>query len=251
MTRREEEFTPADGHTVKLYTCGPTVYNVVTIGNLRFFLFADLLCRSLSYLGYEVHQVMNLTDVDDKTLAGAGSEGLSLAEFTRKYADLFFSDLATLNIQPAWKYPRATEYVPQMQTLIQTLLDKGHAYVTEGSVYFDISSFPPYGRLSGVRPEQATEARQYGRLQADEYEREEVTDFALWKAAKPEEPSWPSPWGPGRPGWHIECSAMALDLFGSTLDIHAGGVDLLFPHHENEIAQSEAATGQQFCRFWL
>jgi cysteinyl-tRNA synthetase len=253
LTRREEEFAPADGRTVNLYTCGPTVYNVVHIGNLRTFLFEDLLCRYLHYLGYEVRQVMNLTDVDDKTILGAQSEGLSLADFTRKYADLFFEDLDALGIQPAWKYPRATEFIPQMLALIQTLIDTGHAYVTEdGSVYFDISSFPQYGRLSGVKPEEAEEARQYGRLQADEYEREQVTDFALWKATKPGEPCWPSPWGEGRPGWHIECSAMAMHLFdGTTLDIHAGAVDLLFPHHENEIAQSEAATGKLLARFWL
>ncbi len=251
LSRREEEFAPTDGQIVRLYTCGPTVYNVVTIGNLRTFLFEDLLCRYLRYLGWEVHQVMNLTDVDDKTIAGAQSENLPLSEFTQRYIDLFFQDLRTLNIEPAWKYPRATEHVPQMLALVQTLLEKGHAYLSDGSVYFDISSFPAYGRLSGVSPEEAGEARQYGRLQTDEYEREAVADFVLWKAAKPGEPSWTSPWGPGRPGWHIECSAMSMEYLGETLDIHAGAVDLLFPHHENEIAQSEAATGKPFARFWV
>ncbi len=251
LTRREEEFAPAEGHTVRLYTCGPTVYNVVHIGNLRFFLTVDLLCRYLRYRGWEVHQVMNLTDVDDKTIAGSQREGLPLAEFTERYAQLFFQDLQTLAIEPAWKYPRATEHIPQMLEIVQTLLDKGHAYVSEGSVYFDISSFPSYGRLAGVRPEEAAEAREYGRLQADEYEREAVADFVLWKAAKPGEPSWDSPWGPGRPGWHIECSAMSMEYLGPTMDLHAGAVDLLFPHHENEIAQSEAATGQPFSRFWM
>jgi len=250
LARREEDFAPADGHTVRLYTCGPTVYNVVTIGNLRFFLAADLLCRYLRYLGWEVHQVMNLTDVDDKTIAGCQSEGVPLSEFTGRYAELFFQDLCTLNIAPAWKYPRATEHIPQMLALIQTLLDKGHAYVRDGSVYFDISSFPQYGRLSGVRPEEAADVREFGRLQEDEYEREAVADFVLWKAAKPGEPTWDSPWGPGRPGWHIECSAMSMQYLGETMDLHAGAVDLLFPHHENEIAQSEAATGQPFSRFW-
>ena len=250
LTRREEDFAPADGQTVRLYTCGPTVYNVVHIGNLRFFLAADLLCRYLRYRGWEVHQVMNLTDVDDKTIAGAQSEGVPLSEFTERYAELFFRDLRTLNIEPAWKYPRATEHLPQMLALIQTLLDKGHAYVSEGSVYFNIASFPQYGRLSGVKPEEAAEARDFGRLQEDEYEREAAADFVLWKAAKPGEPTWDSPWGPGRPGWHIECSAMGMEYLGETMDLHAGAVDLLFPHHENEIAQSEAATGRPFSRFW-
>jgi cysteinyl-tRNA synthetase len=250
LTRREEEFAPADGHTLRMYSCGPTVYNVVHIGNLRFFLTVDLLCRYLRYRGWEVHQVMNLTDVDDKTIRGAQSEGVSLSEFTERYTELFFSDLRTLAIEPAWKYPRATEHIPQMLALIQTLVDKGHAYVSEGSVYFNIASFPPYGRLSGVRPEEAAEAREFGRLQEDEYEREAVADFVLWKAAKPGEPTWDSPWGPGRPGWHIECSAMAMEYLGETMDLHAGAVDLLFPHHENEIAQSEAATGKPFSRFW-
>ncbi|HEY3397560.1 MAG TPA: cysteine--tRNA ligase [Armatimonadota bacterium] len=251
LSRREEEFTPADGHTVKLYSCGPTVYNFAHIGNLRSFLFYDLLCRYLRYTGWEVHQVMNLTDVDDKTILGARSEGVSLGEFTEGYATLFFEDLTKLGIKPAWKYPRATAHIPQMLDLIQTLVDKGHAYVSEGSVYFNIASFPQYGRLAGITPEAGEEAREFGRLQADEYERETVADFVLWKAAKEGEPSWDSPWGPGRPGWHIECSAMAKEYLGDTLDIHTGAVDLLFPHHENEIAQSEAATGKPFSRFWL
>ena len=251
LTRREEEFAPADSHTVRMYSCGPTVYNVAHIGNLRSFLFYDLLCRYFRYKGWEVHQVMNLTDVDDKTIRGAQAAGLSLEEFTQKYIDLFFADLDRLNLERAWKYPRATEFIPQMQRLIATLIEKGHAYASEGSVYFDISSFPQYGRLSGVRPEEAAQAREFGRLQDDEYEREAVADFVLWKAAKPDEPSWESPWGPGRPGWHIECSAMSMQLLGATLDIHTGAVDLLFPHHENEIAQSEAATGEPFSRFWV
>ena len=251
LTRRLEDFSPLEPGVVRLYSCGPTVYSFAHIGNLRTFLFNDLLCRWLRYQGLEVRQVMNLTDVDDKTLAGALSEGVSLQEFTQRYTDYFFEDLHTLGIEPAWRYPRATEHIPQMLALVQTLVDRGHAYVSEGSVYFDISSFPAYGRLSGLDPSQSAEPGEWSRLQADEYEREAAADFVLWKAAKEDEPSWDSPWGPGRPGWHIECSAMAMEYLGPTLDLHTGAVDLLFPHHENEIAQSEAATGQPFVRLWL
>ncbi len=251
LTRKEEEFQPADGHTVKLYTCGPTVYDYAHIGNLRTFVFYDILCRWLRYLGYEVRQVMNITDVDDKTIQRSRQEGVALAEYTRRYEQFFFEDLATLNVEPAWKYPRATEHIPQMLQMVQGLVEKGYAYVSQGNVYFDISKFPHYGRLSGVRPDSQARDSAFGRLQGDEYEREEAGDFALWKAAKPGEPSWDSPWGPGRPGWHIECSAMAYTYLGATLDIHVGAVDLLFPHHENEIAQSEAFTGEPFCRFWV
>jgi cysteinyl-tRNA synthetase len=252
LSRRLDDFAPADARTVKLYTCGPTVYDVAHIGNLRTFLFGDLLVRALRYLGFEVHNVMNLTDVDDKTIAGAVGRGLSLREYTDEYIALFHEDLAALRLRPAWKYTRATDYIPQMLALVQTLLDRGHAYVRDGSVYFDISSFDRYGVLSGVRPD-ADEAQRgaYSRLEADEYSREDVRDFALWKASAPGEPSWDSPWGPGRPGWHIECSVMSMENLGATLDLHVGGVDLIFPHHENEIAQSEAATGHKFVRFWV
>ena len=248
LTRRLEDFAPLDGRIVRMYTCGPTVYDVAHIGNLRTFLFSDLLARTLAFLGWEVRNVMNITDVDDKTIAGARSKGVSLHEFTRTYERLFFEDLHTMGIRPAWKYPRATEHIPEMLDLIQTLIEKGHAYVREGSVYFDISTFPRYGALSGVS---ATTEQAYSRLEADEYERDDVRDFALWKAAKPDEPTWESPWGPGRPGWHIECSVMSTKYLGTTLDIHVGGVDLIFPHHENEIAQTEAATGEKFVRFWV
>ncbi len=250
MTRHKDEFQPLQEGLVTLYACGPTVYDFPHIGNLRTFLWSDLLARMLRRRGFEVHNVMNVTDVDDKTIDGAEREGVSLGEYTQRYADYFFEDLDRLRIEPAWKYPRATEHIPQMLEVVQTLVEKGHAYEQDGSVYFDISSYPRYGRLSGVVPEEQT-SREFGRLDSDEYAREDVRDFVLWKAAKPGEPSWDSPWGPGRPGWHIECSAMSIEYLGKTIDMHMGGVDLIFPHHENEIAQSEAATGQEFVRYWI
>ena len=251
-SRHLEDFRPADGETARIYSCGPTVYDFAHVGNFRAFIFGDIMCRWLRRLGYETHQVMNITDVDDKTIAGARRDGLSLQEFTRRYEQAFLEDLEALNVEPAWKYPRATEHIEQMQALVATLLEKGHAYETEGSVYFDISSFPRYGSLSGVAPDSQARDSAFGRLDGDQYEREEAADFVLWKAQRePEEPAWDSPWGPGRPGWHIECSAMAMAYLGPTLDIHNGGVDLRFPHHENEIAQSEAATGEPFVRFWV
>ena len=248
-TRRQEPFAPADGKVARVYSCGPTVYDFTHIGNLRTFVLNDILGRYLAYKGWEVRQVMNITDVDDKTISGALTQGVSLSEYTQQYTEYFFEDLETLHIKPAWKYPRATEHIEQMQALVQTLLDKGHAYEVEGNVYFDISSLPDYGKLSGIQPEELGDS-DFSRLD-DEYDREEAGDFVLWKAAKPDEPSWDSPWGPGRPSWHIECSVMSMEYLGPTLDIHTGAVDLIFPHHENEIAQSEAATGQQFVRFWL
>ncbi len=251
LTKGKEAFQPADGHTARIYSCGPTVYDFAHIGNLRTFMFNDILCRYLRFKGFEVKQVMNITDVDDKTIAGAQAEGISLSEYTQKYTQYFFEDIDTLSIQPAWKYPKATEHIPQMQQMVQKLIDNGHAYVADGSVYCDISTFADYGKLSGIRPEELSGSAEFSRLEGDQYEREEAGDFVLWKAAKPNEPSWDSPWGPGRPGWHIECSAMSMAYLGSTLDIHTGAVDLIFPHHENEIAQSEGATGQQFCRFWV
>ncbi len=252
LTRRLSEFEPADGKTALVYSCGPTVYDYPHIGNFRAFVFGDILCRWLRCSGYETHQVMNITDVDDKTIAGSRREGVSLQEYTQRYEQAFFEDLATLNVEPAWKYPRATEHIEEMQALISTLVEKGHAYVVDGNVYFDIGSFSRYGALSGVEANSEARDSAFGRLEGDEYDREEINDFVLWKAQKePEEPAWDSPWGPGRPGWHIECSAMSMKYLGSTLDIHNGGVDLLFPHHENEVAQSEAATGETFVRYWL
>ena len=251
LTRRKEQFEVPEGEPVRIYSCGPTVYDFAHIGNLRTFVFNDVLCRYLRYQDYETHQVMNITDVDDKTINGAQAAGMSLGEYTRRYEQYFFDDLGTLRVEPAWEYPRATEHIAEMIELVQTLLEKGHAYEREGSVYFDISGWPQYGRLSGTDITQAGSACQLSRMDADEYEREQVQDFALWKAAKEDEPSWDSPWGPGRPGWHIECSALGMKYLGQPLDIHTGGVDLIFPHHENEIAQSEAATGEPFCQFWL
>lgn len=250
LTRHKDELVPGEDQVVTVYACGPTVYDFPHIGNLRTFLVGDLLCRTLRHKGFQVKQVMNITDVDDKTIARATREGVSLREYTERYTQYFFEDLKTLRIQPAWKYPRATEHIPQMLQIVQGLLEKGHAYVREGSVYFDLDSFRSYGRLSGVAVE-AVSGGDYGRLDADEYDRESAQDFVLWKAAKDGEPSWDSPWGPGRPGWHIECSAMSMAYLGETIDIHLGGVDLLFPHHENEIAQSEALTGKPFVRYWV
>jgi len=252
LTRKKEPFEPADGKTVLIYTCGPTVYGPPHIGNYRTFVFEDVLCRALRYKGWNVKQVMNITDVDDKTIRDSAAQGLTLQDFTRQYEQVFFEDLATLRVAQATVYPRATEHIPEMIDITQKLLERGHAYEVEGNVYFRIASFPGYGKLSGVRPTDTdARSRDFSRLESDEYEKEDVQDFALWKAAKPGEPTWDSPWGPGRPGWSIECSAMAMKHLGVTLDIHTGGIDNLFPHHENEIAQSEGATGQPFSRFWM
>jgi len=252
LTRRKEPFEPADGKTVLIYTCGPTVYGPPHIGNYRTFVFEDILCRQLRYQGWEVRQVMNITDVDDKTIRDSAAAGISLREFTTEYERIFFEDLETLRVVPAAVYPRATETISEMVDLTQRLIDRGHAYVMESNVYFRISSSPAYGKLSGVRPTDTdARSRAFSRLESDEYEKEDVQDFALWKAAKPGEPTWDSPWGLGRPGWSIECSAMAMKHLAETLDIHTGGIDNLFPHHENEIAQSEAATGKPFSRFWM
>lgn len=249
-TRHKEDFKPLEEGVVRLYACGPTVYDFPHIGNLRTFLLSDLLARVLKRRGYEVRNVMNITDVDDKTIRGATEEGVSLREYTEKYTEFFFEDLSTLRIEPAWEYPRATDHIDGMLEVVQKLLERGHAYEHEGSVYFDISSFPGYGKLSGIVPEESA-SREFGRLDQDEYEREDVRDFVLWKASKEDEPSWESPWGPGRPGWHIECTAMSTAYLGNTLDIHLGGVDLVFPHHENEVAQSEAYTGTDFVHYWV
>ena len=248
LGRQLEAFAPAAAGEAKLYTCGPTVYNTVHIGNLRTFLFEDLLKRALVFLGYRVTHVMNLTDVDDKTIRGAQEQGVPLDEFTAPYIDAFFSDLDTLGVERADVYPRATRHVAEMIEMIGKLIERGHAYLSDGSVWFRIASDEDYGKLSGFRLD---EARQGDRVVSDEYEKEDVRDFVLWKGAKPGEPTWDSPWGPGRPGWHIECSAMSAKYLGETFDIHCGGVDNIFPHHENEIAQSECATGQPFVRTWL
>src|SRR5215471_18226044 len=248
LGRRIVDFEPREPGHVRLYTCGPTVYNTVHIGNLRTFLWEDVLRRHLKAKGWRVTHVMNLTDVDDKTIRGAHEAKQSLRDFTTKYAELFFKDIDRLGFERAEVYPRATDHVPEMQAITTTLLEKGFAYESEGSVYFRISTFPGYGKLSGI---DLAEARRGERVADDEYEKEDVKDFVLWKAGKPGEPSWPSPWGDGRPGWHIECSAMSMKFLGEHFDIHTGAVDNIFPHHENEIAQSEAATGQTFVDVWL
>ncbi|HEY3170041.1 MAG TPA: cysteine--tRNA ligase [Thermoanaerobaculia bacterium] len=248
LGRKLVDFSPLEAGHVRLYTCGPTVYNVVHLGNLRTFVFEDVLRRHFLARGDRVTQVMNLTDVDDKTIRGAQEAGVSLAEFTAKYADAFFRDIGRLGIEPAERYPKATEHVPEMVEMIRKLEERGHTYETEGSVYFRISTFPDYGKLSGIDLEKT---RRGERVADDEYEKEDARDFALWKSAKPGEPSWPSPWGAGRPGWHIECSAMSMKYLGDRFDIHTGAVDNIFPHHENEIAQSEGATGHRFVEVWL
>ncbi|HET7451731.1 MAG TPA: cysteine--tRNA ligase [Thermoanaerobaculia bacterium] len=235
------------GH-VRMYTCGPTIYNRVHIGNLRTFVWEDVLRRALARLGWKVTQVMNLTDVDDKTIRGAAEAGLPLRDFTEQYAEAFFRDLETLGVEKAEQYPRATDHVPEMIALVEKLKARGHTYESDGSVWFRIASFPDYGRLSGI---DLTQARQGARVADDEYEKEDAKDFALWKAGKPGEPAWDSPWSRGRPGWHLECSAMSMKYLGDTFDIHTGAVDNIFPHHENEIAQSEGATGRKFVQYWL
>ncbi|KDA53233.1 cysteinyl-tRNA synthetase [Thermoanaerobaculum aquaticum] len=246
--RTAERFTPLQPGEVRMYTCGPTVYNYVHIGNLRTFLFEDVLRRTLKVAGFQVRQVMNLTDIDDKTIRGANAEGVSLRAYTDRYIAAFFEDIDTLRCERVEYYPRATDFIPQMVELIARLKEKGYTYELEGSTYFRIAAFPDYGKLSGVDPSQIKPG---ARVDADEYEKEDVRDFVLWKAARPGEPYWDTPFGPGRPGWHLECSTMAIALLGESIDIHAGGVDLIFPHHENEIAQSEAATGKPFVKYWL
>ena len=252
LTRQVESFTPADGRTVRMYTCGPTVYNPAHLGNFRTFLFEDLMRRVLALRGWRVEQVMNLTDVDDKIIRRAFEQGKSITQVTEPVIEIFHRDREYLRIQPAEQYPRATEFIPQMIALVQRLVDRGVAYQAEdGSVYFAIDRFPGYGKLSRL---DTREVKSGARVLQDDYSKENAQDFALWKAAKPEDEAtgaaWDSPWGRGRPGWHLECSAMAMDLLGETLDLHCGGIDLIFPHHEDEIAQSEAATGRTFSRVW-
>ena len=252
LTRQVEPFAPMDGRTVRVYSCGPTVYNPAHLGNFRTFLFADLLRRTLRLRGWQVHQVMNLTDVDDKIIKRANERGVTIRDVTEPIAEIFHQDREYLRIEPAESYPRATEFIPQMIALVERLIERGVAYLAEdGSVYFAIGRFPGYGKLSRL---DARELRAGARVAQDDYSKENAQDFALWKAAKEEDErtaaAWDSPWGRGRPGWHLECSAMAMSLLGETIDIHSGGVDLIFPHHEDEIAQSEGATGKTFSRFW-
>ena len=252
MTRSVQPFAPADGKTVSMYSCGPTVYNPAHLGNFRSFLFYDLLRQAMKLRGWKVRQVMNLTDVDDKIIKRANEQGKTIREVTEAVTQVFMADRDYLRIKPADDYPKATEYIPQMIDLVRRLLDRGVAYHAEDkSVYFAIGRFAGYGRLSRL---DTREVKAGARVAQDDYTKEHAQDFALWKAAKPEDErtgaAWDSPWGRGRPGWHLECSAMAMDLLGETLDLHTGGIDLVFPHHEDEIAQSEAATGKTFSRHW-
>src|SRR5687768_4004502 len=252
MSRSVEDFTPADGKTVRLYTCGPTVYNPAHLGNFRSFLFEDLLRRTIRLRGWTPRQVMNLTDVDDRIIQRALERNQTITQMTEPVIEIFHKDREFLRIERAESYPRATEYIPQMIDLVSRLMQRDLAYKAEdGSVYFAISKLPTYGRLSRLDTRQIKVG---ARVAQDEYSKENAQDFALWKAAKPEDEkvgaAWDSPWGRGRPGWHLECSAMAMQELGETLDIHCGAVDLIFPHHEDEIAQSEGATGKEFSRCW-
>lgn len=251
LGRHIEEFSELDKGKVRMYTCGPTVYNYAHIGNFRAYIFEDLLRRALEYHGYDVTQVMNLTDVDDKTIRDSQAAGLKLDDFTRKYKDAFFEDLKMLRIEPAEHYPEATTHIQEMIDMIQILFDKGYAYRSDdGSVYFSIAKFKNYGQLAKV---DMSQQKVGDRVRSDEYAKDSVADFALWKAwdEKDGDVKWPSPWGEGRPGWHLECSAMSQKYLGKTFDIHTGGVDNMFPHHEDEIAQSEAANGCRFVNYWL
>lgn len=249
MSGGKEEFKPLNPPEVRMYTCGPTVYDFAHIGNFRTYVFQDLLKRYLSFKGFQVRHVMNITDVDDKTIAGANKKKVALQEFTKEFTQAFHDDLKTLEILPPNEELFATKTIESMLKMIAELIQKNHAYEKDGSVYFRIATFPNYGKLSKKDLEKNIVG---ARVDQDEYEKEEATDFVLWKKAKEGEPSWDSPWGKGRPGWHIECSAMSLQAFqNETLDIHTGGEDLVFPHHENEIAQSESATGKKFVNCWL
>src|SRR5450830_1924670 len=252
LTRKIESFSPEDGKTVRIYACGPTVYKPAHLGNFRTFMFEDLLRRVIALRGWKIFQVMNLTDVDDKIIKSASERGISISEVTTPITEIFHADRPFLRIQDAELYPRATDHIPEMIAIVERLVERKLAYLADdGSVYFAIDKFKGYGKLSRL---DTREVKAGARVLQDDYSKENAQDFALWKAAKPEDEAtgaaWNSPWGRGRPGWHLECSAMAMELLGPTLDIHCGGIDLVFPHHEDEIAQSEGATGKPFSRWW-
>jgi cysteinyl-tRNA synthetase len=248
LTQQVQPFSPIQADAVRMYTCGPTVYDFAHIGNFRTFIFYDLLRRVLRLNGYKLDHVMNITDVDDKIIRNAVAQGKSLADYTETYTKAFLDDCAVLRLERPERIARATEHIPEMAAAIHKLEQEGHTYRSDGSVYFRISTFPGYGKLSHNDFDGMVAG---ARVDVDTYEKSDARDFALWKAPKPGEPSWDTEIGTGRPGWHIECSVMAIEFLGATLDIHAGGVDLIFPHHENEIAQSEALTGKPFSNYWL
>lgn len=247
LTQEREDFVPVHGDQVNIYACGPTVYNYIHIGNARPLIVFDTLRRYLEYRGYNVRFVQNFTDIDDKMIARANEEGTTVRALGDRYIDEYFKDAEALNVKPATVQPRATENMDAIIDLVKKLVDGGHAYEVDGDVYFDTSTLPAYGRLTG----QNLEELQLGASVDVDERKKNPADFAVWKAKKEGEPAWQSPWGEGRPGWHIECSAMSMKYLGDTLDIHGGGQDLKFPHHENEIAQSEAATGKPFSKYWM
>ncbi|HXV77381.1 MAG TPA: cysteine--tRNA ligase [Candidatus Polarisedimenticolaceae bacterium] len=248
LTRRLEGFEPLVPGKVSMYTCGPTVYDFAHIGNFRAYVWEDLLRRTFEHLGFEVTQVMNITDIEDKIIGKMAELDLDLDSVVQPFVDAFFEDLATLRIRRAEHYPRATEHIAEMTQLALELRDRGLTYESQGSLYFKIAAFAGYGRLSNLDNRRIKPG---ARVDSDEYDKEDVRDFVLWKGGKPGEPTWDSPFGPGRPGWHLECSAMSMKYLGQTFDLHTGGVDNIFPHHENEIAQSEGATGRPFVRYWM
>ena len=250
LTAQVEEFTPLETNKVRMYVCGPTVYDYAHIGNFRTFLFADLLRRYLKFKGYDLTHVMNITDIEDKIIKKANEEGSDFRAFTTKYINLFFEDWDALGLERPEQVIRATDYIDEMVDIIKKLQAKGLTYESEGSTYYRINGFQNYGKLSKINFAGNIDGGS-DRVDADEYEKENARDFVLWKAAKPGEPSWQTELGAGRPGWHIECSAMSMKTLGETFDIHAGGIDLVFPHHENEIAQSEGATGKPFVKYWV
>ncbi len=247
LTRKKEDFVPITPGKVRMYTCGPTVYNFFHIGNARPFIIFDVLRRYFEFRGYEVTFVQNFTDIDDRMITRANEEGITVSQLADRFIAEYFTDAKALGIRPATVHPRATEHIPQITKLIQKLVDNGLAYCVNGDVYYRVRSFPRYGCLCGQKLDDLESG---ARVDVDE-SKEDPLDFALWKAQKPGEPAWDSPWGKGRPGWHIECSAMSMAYLGETFDIHAGGKDLLFPHHENEIAQSEGATGKPYVHYWM
>ncbi len=251
LSRSVEEFHPLEAGKVRMYICGPTVWNFAHIGNFRTFVFGDILRRYLKYKGYAITHVFNLTDVDDRIINEAARKGITIDEFTAPYIQYFWEDFDALGMERPEVTPRATHHIPEMIEIIQKLIDNGKAYESEGSIYYRITSFPEYGKLSKINFS-GNIAGGSERIDTDKYEKEDARDFALWKlVGENEEPGWDAPFGRGRPGWHIECSAMSMKYLGETFDIHAGGQDLQFPHHENEIAQSEGATGKLFAKYWI